>query len=129
MNNEKKWYLLGVLLGILVIVAGIIFMATPAKAYGGSTPEYASFGADYYTYQYDATRDVASNVRVVTEAVNELSASVSLYAGAAFVVAGLLILLSNGKKLAMLKAETAPVFIPFEPEQEAEIEVEEGTAE
>ena len=109
MEKEKTWSAIGLLLGIIVVVVGIIFMATPAAEYGTNTPEYASFGADYYTYQYDATRDAAINVGVVAENLRAMSAKLALYAGFGFVVLGLLLCLHYGRKFALAAVEREPV--------------------
>ena len=101
MKKEKTWAVIGLLLGIIVVVVGVVFMATPAAEYGTNTPEYASFGADYYTYQYDATRDAAINIAVVAENLRAMSAKLALYAGFGFVVAGLLLCMHYGQKLAL----------------------------
>lgn len=102
MRKEKTWVVIGLLLGIVVVVVGIVFMATPAAEYGTNTPEYASFGADYYTYQYDATRDAAINIGVVADNLRAMSAKLALYAGFGFVVLGLLLCLHYGQKLALV---------------------------
>ena len=125
MRNERFWNVLGLILGVVVILVGVVFMATPAQEYGTSSPDYASFGADFYSYQYDATRIAANNVEAVADGLRELSAKLALYAGFGFVVAGAVLCLNNGKKLAMAAKEAAPAVISYEiPAEQTEEEAQ-----
>ena len=119
MRKEKTWAVIGLLLGIAVVVVGIVFMATPAAEYGTNTPEYASFGADYYTYQYDATRDAAINVGVVADNLRAMSEKLALYAGFGFVVLGLLLCLHYGQKLVLATAPSGEAAAMEEPSEVA----------
>ena len=53
----------GIAAGILSMIFGFITFGKGV----GSAPDYASFGADFYTYQYRATRYAASNLRDLSE--------------------------------------------------------------
>ncbi len=116
MRNERTWNLIGVALGILVILMGIVFMCTPPEAYSTDSADTASFGGDYYTYQYKATRIVARNAAVTANNIRELGAAVATYAGALFIVMGALITLEYSKKLALAAPAEAKV-----PEEVPEI--------
>ena len=95
--REKTWSLIGMAVGLIVILIGFVFMATPADSYTTESTDYASFGADYYTYEYDATRAAASNAAVTANNLRELSSKLALYSGMFFVVLGVLIVLPNAK--------------------------------
>ena len=96
--REKTWSLIGMAVGLIVILIGFVFMATPADSYTTESTDYASFGADYYTYEYDATRAAASNAAVTANNLRELSSKLALYSGMFFVVLGVLIVLPNAKR-------------------------------
>ena len=96
--REKTWSLIGMAVGLIVILIGLVFMATPADSYTTESTDYASFGADYYTYEYDATRAAASNAAVTANNLRELSSKLALYSGMFFVVLGVLIVLPNAKR-------------------------------
>ncbi|MBQ8176636.1 MAG: hypothetical protein IJ035_06325 [Oscillospiraceae bacterium] len=49
----------GVAIGVLTVVFGIIVL----NMYTGRFPDGASFGADFYTYIYEATDIAASNIK------------------------------------------------------------------
>ena len=64
---------IGVFFGIAMIVMGI-------KALDfGVYAEYASFGGDFYTYSYEATRYAANNLVQLIEAVGYLIISFGLF--------------------------------------------------
>ena len=94
MRNERVWNLIGMIASVLVIALGVVMIAAPGlmavtgtadsydsaarysgAAYSsradeyttGSYPSWASFGADYYTYEYNATRQSASNAATISE--------------------------------------------------------------
>ena len=96
--REKAWSLIGMAVGLIVILIGLVFMATPADSYTTESTDYASFGADYYTYEYDATRAAASNAAVTANNLRELSSKLALYSGMFFVVLGVLIVLPHAKR-------------------------------
>ncbi len=99
MDKKKFFNLLGVIIGVVTIILGIVFISTPADTYRTSIPDEASFGADFYTYEYEATRIVAVNAAVTANNIRELSYKLALYSGSLFIVAGLLILIYYLEKL------------------------------
>lgn len=123
---KKIASLVGIGTGILSMIFGFITFGKGV----GSTADYASFGADFYTYQYRATRYAANNVR-------DLSKIACFAGGALLVVLGLalicyfLIKLSetgfrSGKTAT--PAATAPAVLETPvsaPEQPAEAKTEE----
>lgn len=92
--REKTWSLIGMAVGLIVIIIGLVFMATPSDSYTTESTDYASFDADYYTYEYDATRAAA----VTANTLRELSSKLALYSGMFFVVLGVLIVLPHAKR-------------------------------
>lgn len=114
--TEKFWNMVGAGLGALIILLGIIFLCSPADSFHTESADYASFGADYYTYQYEATTIVATNTAVTANNLRELSEKLASYTGTAFLMAGLLITAHYSKKLVMELCADAPA-------QEAPVEM------
>lgn len=117
---------LGWVLSVVMVVMGILVMtgALDSLDYNGSTASYTTFGADFYTYSYRATRYAANNVDELGELVQQVSGLAMIFAGAA----GALISMyglgaakeSEQKKellQALLEKKTEPVVIVKEPEQ------------
>lgn len=118
--REKRrniWDLLGFIVGLAMILAGIVFLATPAETYSTRTPDSASFGADFYTYQYDATRATAQNAAVTANNLRELGGKLAAYSGTFFLAAGALTAIHYGKRTFVPKqGEEAPE-VPVQPEE------------
>lgn len=70
------------LLGVLVLTGAIL-------NFDGDTPSYTTFGADFYTYSYRATRYAANNVDELGETVQGGLGLVLLVAGVAGVALSL----------------------------------------
>ena len=118
MKKERTWNLTGAVLGILVIILGVIFIATPARHFYTNSSVDATFGADYYTYQYEATQDAVHNTAVTANNLRELGSKLALYTGVFFMVMGALILLHYGKKLFVvneLPEAPSPAAVSTEP--------------
>jgi len=98
LKNKRFWDLVGAVLGIIIIVVGIVFMASPPRSFTTESADYASFGADFYTYQYDATRAAAHNAAVTANNLREMGTAQAKYFGFLFVVIGALTSLDYGKK-------------------------------
>lgn len=60
MEQKKKNMLscIGILCGIVILIFGIVMLSQDVA----SRSEYASFGGDFYTYSYSATRTAANNI-------------------------------------------------------------------
>ena len=93
LKTAKTWNLIGIVLGIIVLLVGIFFISNPPTAYYTMSPETATFGSDFYTYQYDATRDAAMNTATTANNIRELGGMLAIYNGCEFIVGGLLIIL------------------------------------
>lgn len=98
LKNKKTWDLIGAILGIVILIMGIVFMASPPDSYSTTTTDYASFGGDFYTYEYKATRAAASNAAVAANNVRELGAAQANYFGFLFITIGALTTVYYGKK-------------------------------
>lgn len=108
LKKKKVWDLIGMILGLVILIAGIVFAATPPESYSTDTAEYASFGGDFYTYEYDATRIAAKNTAVTANNLREMGEAMAKYFGFLFMAAGALTTVSYGKKFFVEDAEEAP---------------------
>lgn len=52
----------GMVVGVAILVSGLYMAFGFSSSFNGKTPEDASFGADFYTFQYEATQITAQNV-------------------------------------------------------------------
>ncbi len=98
-KKENLWHLIGVGIGIVMIIVGIVFACAPAESYSTKSADYASFGADFYTYQYEATRYAVTNTAVTANNLREIGGRLAAYFGTGFIFAGALVILNYGKKL------------------------------
>lgn len=98
MKKAKAWNYLGLVIGLLVIVIGITFIFTPADSYSTNSADDMAFGADFYTYQYEATQIATENTAVTANNIRELSNKVALYSGTLFILLGTLVVLHYGKQ-------------------------------
>ena len=119
LRNKQIWNLMGLILGVLLIITGIVFATNPPDSHSTDTAEYASFGADFYTYQYKATRNAASNAAATAYNVRELGEAEAKYVGFLFIAAGALTVVSYGKKyfteLPEVPAPVVPENITYDP--------------
>lgn len=81
------------------------FAFTPADVYSINYADSASFGADFYTYQYEATQIAANNVATLTNGLGHVAEKLALYSGCFFVIVGLLITLHYAKLVLMSTEE------------------------
>jgi len=100
MKKEETFNIMGVIVGIIIIVAGCYVILNPAETYSTSPLNSYTFGADFYTEQYAATKTAAGNAAVAANNLRELGGKLALYYGMTFVFSGILVCLSYGKKLA-----------------------------
>lgn len=97
MKAAKTWNVIGVLVGLCICIAGCVFYTNPAPSYFTYSTKDATFGGDYYTYQYEATQVVAKNTKATANTVMEMSAAQAQYYGTLFIVLGALTTLHYGK--------------------------------
>lgn len=127
LKKKRTWDLIGMVLGLVILIAGIVFAATPPQAYSTDSTDYASFGGDFYTYQYKATRVVAGNTAVTANNLREIGEAQAKYFGVLFMAAGALTMVSYGKKFFVEDAPEAAAAVPEElpvPEETAQPESE-----
>lgn len=124
LKKEKVWNLMGLVLGLVILIVGIVFAVTPPDSYSTTSTEYASFGGDYYTYEYDATRAAASNAAVTANNLREIGAAQAKYFGFLFITVGALTMVSYGKKYFTEDAEEAPAAVPEDVSQPETVEAE-----
>ena len=107
MKKERTWNLAAMALGVFIIIIGIVFMFSSPKSASTDYPQVCEFGADFYTEQYAATRDVAYNTAAVARNIHALSGRISVCFGLMFIMAGLLVDIHYGKILFCVPAENA----------------------
>ena len=114
MKKETIFNLVGIILGIAIIIAGIFIIKNPAETWSTSSVDSYRFGADFYTEQYAAT--TARNI-------DSLGEKLAQYAGLAFIFSGALVCLTYGKNYVCCSAS------PVEPAEAVEAKpTEEGNA-
>lgn len=101
MNKAAKILnIVGIVLGIAMILIGIIFINNPPMSFNTISAKDASFGADFYTYQYEVTGYAVRNTAVTANNIRELGEKIALYAGTFFAMCGAFIALFFGVNLA-----------------------------
>lgn len=122
MKNKKSWDMIGIILGIVILILGIVFMVSPPDTYKTNSADSASFGGDYYTYQYEATKIVAGNTAVTANNLREMGETQAKQFGVLLMVIGALTFVNYGKKYftenvteAVPAAVTPVVTIPAAP--------------
>ena len=123
MKKEKMFNLIGIILGIAIIIAGISIMKNPAETWSTSSVDSYRFGADFYTEQYAATRAAAHNAAATARNIDSLGGKLAQYAGLAFIFSGALVCLTYVKNYVCCGAS------PVEPAEAVETKPTEETAE
>ena len=98
LRKKKTWDLIGMSLGLAIIILGLTLMFTLPISTNWDYADYASFGADFYTYQYKATKIVAANTARISSGLEDLSAEISTAFGFLMIAIGALTSLKYGKK-------------------------------
>ena len=70
---KKTFRTVGMVLGIVVVVLGLYLAFSFGESYHGSSTYSYSFGADYYTEQYQATENAADNILALGEYIDSLA--------------------------------------------------------
>ena len=86
---RKLASLMGIVLSAVMILLGILILAGAILNFDGDTPSYTTFGADFYTYSYRATRYAANNVDALGEFAQGAVGLGVMLAGAAGVLLSL----------------------------------------
>ncbi len=64
---RKTFSTVGMILGIVIVVMGLYLAFGFSSSYNGTSTSSYSFGADYYTEQYQATENAADNIMALGE--------------------------------------------------------------
>ena len=105
MKKEKILNLIGIVLGIAIIIAGISIMKNPAETWSTSSVDSCRFGADFYTEQYAATRAAAHNAATTARNIDSLGEKIAQYAGLAFIFSGALVCLTYVEQAETVEAK------------------------
>lgn len=97
-SKKRIWNLIGMLVGLAILIRGIAFAANPPKSYSTDSADYATFGGDFYTYEYDATRVAARNAAATANNIRELGKFLAHGFGAVLIATGALTFVCYGKK-------------------------------
>ena len=88
MKKEKVLNICGVVVGIAMLILGFVTIGSN-EIIGGLTASKAEFGADFYTYVYEATRAAANN----TSALVAIIATLLKCFGWGIVFSGMLVII------------------------------------
>ncbi|MDO4893695.1 MAG: hypothetical protein Q3989_10380 [Eubacteriales bacterium] len=110
MKREIPFCVIGILLGIAILIAGIWIMNNPPSYDSTVSTKTAIFGADYYTEQFAATKNAADNAAAAAYNIKELGKRLSVFIGLGFIFAGLVVALQNAKRIAACSG-TIPVML------------------
>lgn len=100
MEVKKIINIIGALLGIVIVITGIVFVSNPALSFYTESADDVSFGGDFYTYQYKATKEAVHNTAVTANNIRELGEKIAGYAGTAFIFGGILCIIHFAKEFA-----------------------------
>ena len=118
-REKKTWNLIGMLVGVAILMCGMVFATTPPESYSTDSADYATFGGDFYTYEYDATRVAAHNAAVTASNIRELGRFLAHGFGAVLIATGALTFVCFGKKFcteaAAAQREDIPKPVTEEP--------------
>ena len=92
--------IIGMIIGVAIIVFGIYTFNNDSNDHcSGDTADYASFGADYYTYQYDATKKAADNIWYLAQYTVRANKEARTTTGIITILAGSVVICYFGCKL------------------------------
>lgn len=93
---RKNSAITGIILGLALIIAGIIiFFVDASWSSFGYGLKSASFGADFYTYTYDALVQITRNTGTTAGQSVAIVSILKIFCGSFSVVAGILLMLKN----------------------------------
>lgn len=107
LRDKKIWNFLGMAIGLALIIAGIVLMSNPPESAGTRDTDYATFGGDFYTYEYDATRSAARNAQATAVNVLRLGEFIAKATGIAMMAAGALVMVHHGKDTFVVEETSA----------------------
>ena len=123
MKKQRTWDLIGMIAGVVILVLGIVVLAVKAPEYSFNWADSASFGADYYTYQYEATEYAANNAASIGRTLRGMAVAMNRGLGFLVLSIGLLAVIHYGKAFftaAAPEKPTAAQAAKTEPSAEAQ---------
>ena len=106
MKESKVFGVVGIVLGITIIIFGFIVLGKIESDY--KVDENTSFGGDFYTYEYKATRVAAKNTDALATGIGFLLLAIGgtdiLYFGSVFVKKPIQNLDQNGTTIVRIEA-------------------------
>lgn len=122
---KQKVCIAGVVLGIIMLILGIVVLSGSGRdadallSFDGEQPERTSFGADFYTYSYKASRAAANNLADLGELVEDAIGVLLLAFGAGTVLLSLYGYAGCRESGALTRPET-PIPAPRAAEKSAD---------
>lgn len=110
MKIRMTYAIAGVIAGIVTIILGIIFMINPPETFRTHSVDRVTFGGDYYTEEYAATKAAGDNAAIVANNLREIGETNAKYAGTFFIVFGFVLVLVFGEKADLIKNEEKSQF-------------------
>ncbi len=102
MEKEKSakiaFGVIGFILGIIIFIMGISTMNSKPESRSTSYTDSYSFGADFYTEEYEATKNAADNAAVTANNVRELGNTITNCFGTLLIAVGLIVCLYSLKE-------------------------------
>lgn len=108
MKKQRTWDLIGMIAGAVILVLGIVVLAVKAPEYSFNWADSASFGADYYTYQYEATEYAANNAASIGRTLRGMAVAMNRGLGFLVLSIGLLAVIHYGKAFFTAAAPEKP---------------------
>ncbi len=98
LHSKKLWNLIGIILGISILIFGLVLSGKEPYRYSSANTDYATFGGDFYTYEYHATCAAAQNAAATASFLEDLVDYLMLALSGGTIAAGALITVIFGKK-------------------------------
>ena len=98
LQSKKSWNLIGIILGISILIFGLALSGKEPYRYSSANTDYATFGGDFYTYEYHATCAAAQNAAATASFLEDLVDFLMLALSGGTIAAGALITVIFGKK-------------------------------
>lgn len=126
LQSKKLWNLIGIILGLSILIFGLVLSGKEPYRYSSAGTDYATFGGDFYTYEYHATCAAAQNAAATASFLEDLVDFLMLALSGGTIAAGALITVIFGKKFF---TETEPDSKNTQPPETAENVSPEASAE
>ena len=125
---NKRFCVIGMIVGIITVLIGLYVAFGYKASFNGTYTDSASFGADFYTYIYEATSDASYNVAALGNLVSKALSFIVRSLGFLLMSIGGAITCFFGYKMDCIKKDTKPVLNlpdfsePVKPEEPKEDE-------